>query len=84
VDIRHPTRWSLRDVASACVWSSALQAGPVLILQLRSPSRSGGQKGFLVHALEILDHASTREVLDDDLGVKLDPVHGYVRSYLVH
>jgi hypothetical protein len=28
-----------------------------------------------VHVLVVLDH---------DLGVELDPLHGYVRSYLVH
>ena len=57
--------------------SSALQAGPVLILQFHPLSRSGGREGLLVHALKFLD---------DDLGVELspDPSHGYFRSYLVH
>jgi hypothetical protein len=52
-----------------------LAGGPVLILKLHSPSRSGGREGLLVHV---------PKVLDDDLGVELSPHHGYVRSYLVH
>ncbi len=46
--------------------------------ELSTPDESRGWKGLLVHVLD-------SEVLDHDLGVELDPLHGYdVRSYLVH
>ena len=64
-----------------------LQAGPATVLRLpvtrilqlhpSPPSRSRGREGLLVHVLEVLDDAS-------DLGIELDPPHGYVRSHLVH
>ena len=40
-----PTAWILRSEA-------AFQAGPVLTLQLRPPSRSRGREGLLVHVLD--------------------------------
>ncbi len=42
--------------------------------EFSTPDESRGWKGLLVHVLEVLAH---------DLGVELDPLHGYVRSYLV-
>ncbi len=50
--------------------------------ELSTPDESRGWKGLLVHVLD------SEVLLDHDLGVELDPLHGYdssdVRSYLIH
>ena len=44
-----PTAWILRLQVTS---EAAFQAGPVLTLQLRPPSRSRGREGLLVHVLD--------------------------------
>ena len=78
-----PTPLGGRCVRLSCVWSPALQAGPVLMLQLEphehqesralpwAERASRGCSGGSGSWLSLSDH---------DLGVELDPHIGYVRS----